>query len=289
MSKIMVIQGRTLAQDDVDLIRRLIRDNPSWHRTKLSKHLCELWDWRAANGQQKDMACRSMLRTLDARGLIALPKPRRRSGLPPRPASDVLHSSEPVVDELRNLQPVRLVEARSDPYLEQLFACFLIRYHYLGYNRPVGENMRYIALDRQECPLAVLLFGSAAWKTKVRDDFIGWSSPTRQQNVNLLTNNTRFLVLPWVTSKCLASHVLAKALRVLSDDWQYRYGHPIYLAESFVDRSRFRGTCYKAANWIRLGTTTGRTRQDTHHRIAVSAKDLYIYALTSNFRDKLCR
>lgn len=289
MSEIMVIQGRRLAPSDVDLIRRLIRDNPAWHRTKLSKHLCDLWDWRAANGQSKDMACRSMLRTLDARGLITLPKPRSRSGNPPRPATDVLHNSDPIIDTLQNLQPVHLIEARSDPYLEQLFACFLVRYHYLGYNRPVGENMRYIALDRKDRPLAVVLFGSAAWKTKVRDDFIGWNSVTRRRNVNLLTNNTRFLVLPWVRSKCLASHVLAKALRTLSDDWQYKYGHPIYLVESFVDRSRFQGTCYKAANWIWLGGTTGRTRQDTHRRISVSIKDVYIYALTSYLRDKLCR
>ena len=285
----MVIQGRQITDKGLEQIRTLIRDNPSWHRTKLSKHLCVIWDWRAANGQIKDMACRSMLRKLHARGLVELPQSRCRSGFRRRPIADVLHSTDPIVRKLKDVQPIRLVEVRSDPWYEKLFPCLIARYHYLGYDRTVGENMRYLAVDREDRPLAVLLYGSAAWKTKSRDQFIGWNHDQRQRNVNYLTNNTRFLILPWVTVKSLASHVLAKSLHQLSNDWQRRYGHPIFLVETFVDASRFRGTCYKAANWKCLGQTTGRTRQDTHHRIQAPIKDVYAYALHPDFRDKLCR
>ena len=285
----MVIQGRRLTEEDLEFIRTLIRDNPSWHRTQLSRHLCSVWKWRAANGQIKDMACRSMLRKLHERGFVELPELRRRSEFRRRPIPDVLHCTDPIVDELNTLLPIQLIETRSDPWYEQLFRCFLARYHYLGYNRPVGETMRYLALDCHQRPLAALLYGSAAWKTKVRDEFIGWNQEQRQKNLNCLTNNSRFLVLPWVKVKSLASHVLAKSLHRLSDDWKYRYSHPIYLVKTFVDQSRFFGTCYQAANWNYIGQTVGRTRQDTHHRIQAPIKDVYVYGLSHNFRDELCQ
>jgi len=287
MSECMTIQGRRLLEAEIEQIRGLIHDNPHWHRTKLSKQLCALWDWRAANGQPKDMACRSMLRKLHDLGLIELPPARRASGYSPKQHDDVLHSTDPIVTPLSELQPIRVLEVRGDAYFEQLFVCLLSRYHYLGYDRAVGEKMRYLALDRQDRPLAALLFGSAAWKTRVRDQFIGWSAEQRERQLHYVTNNSRFLIVPWVRSKCLASCVLGASVRRLSDDWQRRYGHPIWLVESFVDRSRFAGTCYRAANWQNLGSTTGRTRQDRHHRIKVAEKDVYVYCMHPDFRNKL--
>lgn len=288
MADPITIQGRQLTNDDLVFIRGLIRENPAWHRTKLSKHLCEVWQWHAANGQPKDMACRTMLRKLDAKDLIDLPPPRRASGYAPKPTVDMLHDTSPVETTLREISPIRLIDVRTDRYYQQLASCFLARYHYLGYERPVGESMCYLALDSQDRPIAVLLFGAAAWKTQVRDDFIAWDAKQRQHMLGHLTNNTRFLILPWVRVKCLASHLLGAVCKQLSADYQARFGHGIYLLETFVDSSRFAGTCYRAANWQHLGQTTGRTRQDRQHSIQTSIKDVYVYPLDSAFRSKLC-
>jgi hypothetical protein len=162
------------------------------------------------------------------------------------------------------------------------------RYHYLGCRGHVGEHIKYIVFDRHNRPLACMLFGSAAWKTKARDFFIGWSPSVRQVNLKLMTNNTRFLILPWVVVPNLASFILGACLRRLSDDWQYRYGHNLVLVETFVDRSRFAGTCYLSANWIKIGNTCGRSRQDRYKRLTVPIKDLYIYPLADDFRQQLC-
>jgi len=287
MDETATIQGREITQDDIELVRRLIEANPCRNRTRLSKELCLLWNWRAANGQIKDMACRTLLSKLELRGHITLPK-RRTPGRGCRKVSIpyVPHNTASIACSLSALKPVhvQLVENTS---LLDLFQSLLYRYHYLGFSSTVGENMKYMVFDREHNPLACLLFGSAAWNCTPRDDFIGWNAETRKANLQFLTNNMRFLILPWVRAPHLASHILGQVARRISSDWMVRYNHPIYLLETFVERERFRGACYQAANWIYVGQTKGRSRNDRYATLKVPIKDIYLYPLTKRFRETL--
>lgn len=289
MNKTIKLQGRELTTDDIDFIRLLIADNPTWHRRKLSVALAEAWDWRNAKGDLKDMASRTLMLKLHDRGAIELP-PRRR---PPTKRTTqgqiqtVLHDTSPIEALLRALQPLKVITVTPRSAYEPLYNCFLASYHYLGYTGTVGENMKYLILDNQDRPLACLLFGSSAWSAAERDAHIGWDRETRQRNVNFTTNNTRFLVLPWVRVKCLASHVLGLVTRRIGQDWQARYGHPIYCLETFVERARFRGTCYQAANWQCVGQTRGRSRNDRYTNLSVPVKDIYLYPLQRDYRQQL--
>lgn len=273
-----IIQGRTLTAEDITTVQDLRRQNPSWSRYRLSRELATLWDWHNSNGQLKDIACRSLLRKLADKGVIDLPAPRMLS--PNRfrhlPVKPVEHDTTPVTEPLSSLQPLQLLDISLKKH-SALFAWLLAKYHYLSFKQPVGENMAYLAADRYGRPLACLLFGSAAWSCAPRDQHIGWNANQRRERLTFLTNNHRFLVLPWVQVPCLASHLLGLIARRLSKDWQAKYGHPILLLETFVDH-RFQGTCYRAANWLRLGQTTGRTRNG---QLIPSApvKDIYAYSL----------
>jgi hypothetical protein len=274
-----IIQGRMLTAGDIVAVRELRVQNPSWSQYRLSRELAVRWDWRNGNGQLKDIACRSLLRKLAARGLIELPAPRvvspnRFRHLPVKPVD---HDTTPITEPLSSLQPLQLLDISLEAH-SALFSWLLARYHYLSFKQPVGENMAYLAADRHGRPLACLLFGSVAWSCAVRDQHIGWNVKQRRERLHLLTNNHRFLILPWVQVPCLASHLLGMIARRLSQDWQAKYGHPILLLETFVDR-RFQGTCYRAANWLRLGQTTGRTRNDRHKCIEAPVKDVYVYAM----------
>jgi len=290
MADVMVVQGRELSTEDIRLIQGLLAGHRDWCRSQLSQELCRLWDWRNAQGRIKDMAARTLLLKLERGGLIRLPERRRPSpnGLRNRNAAFVDHASAPICGALCDLRPlaVNVVEPGSEEL--QLFNCLLGRYHYLGHRNTVGENIRYLVRDRAGRPVGCALFGSAAWKCAARDGWIGWDRATREKNLGLLTNNTRFLVLPWVSVPHLASHLLAVLARRVRADWQIKYGHPIHALETFVDRERFRGTCYQAANWVRLGSTQGRTRNDRERCIRASVKDVYLYPLTKNFRRELC-
>jgi len=289
MNKTVKLQGRELTADDIDFVRQLIADNPSWHRRKLSIALAEAWDWRNAKGDLKDMASRTLMLKLHDRGIIELP-PRRR---PPVKRSAqgqiqmVLHDASPLEAPLSALQPLKVVTVTPRSEHEPLYNCLLASYHYLSYTGTVGENMKYLILDNQDRPLACLLFGSSAWSAADRDAHIGWDRETRQRNVNFTTNNTRFLVLPWVRVKCLASHVLGLVTRRIGQDWQERYGHRVYCLETFVERGRFRGTCYQAANWQRVGQTQGRSRNDRYTKLSVPVKDIYLYPLQRDYRRQL--
>jgi len=287
MSESMTIQGRKLSAEEIELIRRLMADNPDWHRTRLSIELCRMWNWRADKGQLKDIACRSMLRKLEQRKLIVLPPPLR-PGNNSRRIRDIPHNRDPIEGALDILRPIEIVMVNNRSDTDHLFHCLMDRYHYLGCRGHVGEHMKYMVYDCNKRPLACLLFGSAAWKTVVRDRFIGWNTTTRQGNLKLLTNNTRFLILPWVRIPNLASFILGGCLRRLRSDWHTRYGHDLCLVETFVDRSRFAGICYQAANWLKLGQTKGRSRQDRYRKLKVPIKDLYVYPLTADFKKRLC-
>ena len=281
-----LIQSRLISDGDIDFVRELIEQNPHWSRYRLSRELAERWNWRNGNGQLKDIACRTLLRKLDEKGLVCLPAPRMLSPnrfrhMPIRP---VENDTTPITEPLATLQPLQLLDLTAQA-LKALFAWLLARYHYLSFTQPVGENMSYLVADRNGRPLACLLFGSAAWSCAPRDRYIGWSASQRQSKLHLVTNNHRFLILPWVEVPCLASHVLAMIARRLSQDWQARYGHPILLMETFVDR-RFHGTCYKAANWQLLGQPTGRNRNGSAQPI-VPVKDVYVYPLHKQARRML--
>ncbi len=286
------LQGRTLSGDDLALVRALIAQHPDWHRTALSIYLCELWNWRNRAGRIKDMAARTLLLKLQARGWIQLPPPQRRTARPCARAPAGFQpewmplTASPIHGPLDAVQPLRL-ELAQDLRLRRHLARLLAQYHYRGFNGAVGENLQYWATDRHGRELAVMVFGAAAWKVAVRDQFIGWSGLQRQQHLGTIANQQRFLILPWICVPHLASHLLALTTRRLSADWQARYGHPIWLVETFVEEDRFAGTAYKAAGWRRLGQTTGRTRQDRHHTLQNPRKSVWVHPLHPDFRQRL--
>jgi hypothetical protein len=290
MTEGMVVQGREVTAADIELIRAMLAAHPARGRTPLSAELCRRWDWRNARGQLKDMACRTLLLKLERAGHIRLP-PRIRpssNGLRNHPPPIAPLAYEPVRGPLRDLLPlgVSVVAPGSDD--ARVFNGLLAHEHYLGHRNTVGENLRYLARDRLGRPVACALFGSAAWTCADRDTFLGWDRPTRARNLQGLTNNTRFLIPAWVQVPHLASHVLGLIARRIRADWQAKYGHPVHALETFVDRSRFKGTCYQAANWLCLGATQGRTRNDCAHRIRAGVKDVYLYPLVADFRRELC-
>jgi hypothetical protein len=290
MTEVMVVQGREVTAADVELIRALLTAHPARGRTPLSAELCRRWDWRNARGQLKDMACRTLLLKLERAGHIRLP-PRLRpssNGLRNRRPPTAPPACEPIRGVLRDLQPLSVSAVVPGSDDARLFNGLLAHEHYLGHRNTVGENLRYLVRDRHGRPVACALFGSAAWKCADRDAFLGWDRATRERNLQGMTNNTRFLIPGWVQVPHLASHVLGLIARRIRADWQAKYGHPVHALETFVDRARFKGTCYRAANWLRLGATRGRTRNDRAHRIRAAVKDVYLYPLVADVRRELC-
>jgi hypothetical protein len=288
MEQDLILQGRSLSAGDIGFIRQLIGDHPGWHRTRLSQELCRSWGWTNAKGHLKDMAARAVLRKLDARGLIRLPPPVRsaNNAYRHRAVDSLVLDQAPIIDRLGELRPIRIVRVQGRTQA-QLFGALLAAHHYLGYSGPVGENLRYLVFDRDERPLGCLLFGASAWRVACRDRFIGWDDGAREQGLSRIANNMRFLILPWVRVQYLASHVLAQVTHRLSQDWSIQYGHPIDLLETFVETARFRGSCYAASNWIRVGETTGRSRNDRHTRLQVPRKAVWLYPLSKHFRTRL--
>jgi hypothetical protein len=284
-----VIQGRRIRSEDLALIGEWLGAFPQGNRTRLSSELCLAWNWRNAAGQLKDMACRTLLLKLEARGQICLP-PRRTASvnhLRNGPIAEMAHDQSAVEGSLDRLRPLQLEPLAQDTSPHALFNFLLQRYHYLGHGNGVGEKLKYLARDRSGRPLACLLFGSAAWKARPRDAWIGWEAEQRQRSLSLLTNNTRFLILPWVRVPHLASHLLRSVTARLSTDWQNKYGHPIYLVESFVERERFRAACYRAAGWLPVGTTSGRGRNDDRSRPQAPRKEIYLKPLLPDWRGRL--
>ena len=280
----LVLQGRTLRPEDVALIRDWLQAHPNSNRTRLSRELCVAWDWRHGTGRLKDMAARRLLLKLEARGQSPLPPRRTASvnGLRNRHLRPIEHDQSPLEAPLRSLQPVRLQPVSQTSSEARLFQFLLQRYHYLGQRNCVGENLKYRARDRAGRPLACLLFGSPAWQAAARDQWLGWSGEPRRRHLGELTNNTRFLILPWVRVRHLASHLLGQAAARLSADWQQQYGHPLYLVESFVEEPPFAGTCYRAAGWIAVGQTTGRTRNDEGFKPRTARKAIYLKVLRAD-------
>ena len=281
--------GRQFTAPELETIQRLITDHPGSSRAGLSRLVCERLGWRRLDGRLKDMSCRVAMLRMQDDGLLQLPPPRRRNGNGQRYRRRS-RAAEP--------EPVALVVpagALTDLHLEpvdarhrsHLWNEYIDRYHYLGYQPLPGAQLRYFACADQRI-LALLGFGAAAWKTAPRDRFIGWSDEQRRHRLHLIVNNARFLILPWVQSRNLASRLLAMATRRLADDWQQRYGYRPVLAETFVELPRFRGTCYAAANWTCLGDTQGRGKLDVHHTAQLPQKAVWVRPLTAHFRRSLC-
>jgi len=289
MSESICYRGRRVEATDIAFITQLIAQNPGWSRRRLSAELCRAWNWVQPNGQLRDMVCRSLLLQLHRAGLIQLPVQRFR------PPNNVVARSnltpclplweQPLEGSLTQIGPVEIKQVRRTP-AERLFASLLASHHYLGYTQPVGEHLKYLAWAAGQ-PIGCLGWSSAPRHLAARDRFIGWSSLLRQSNLGGVAYNTRFLIVPWVKVPYLASHLLGRVARVISADWQELYQHPIHLLETFIDPGRFRGTCYRAANWIPLGLTTGRGHNDRTHRPNRPRKELWVYPLSGDFRRHL--
>lgn len=281
--------GRNFTTADLCSIRKLIADHPTATRALLSRLVCERLDWRRGDGRLKDMSCRVAMLGMHDDGLLRLPPPRNgnnngkpylRRTLAAAPDA-ALEAASP--GKLGDLQ-MQLVTERHDSHL---YNEYLERYHYLGYQPLPGAQLRYFVRVQQRI-VAVLGFGAAAWKTQPRDRFIGWTAEQREDRLHLVVNNARFLILPWVRCNNLASCILAMTARRIAQDWRLQYGYRPVVLETFVESSRFRGTCYRAANWILLGETRGRGKLDVHHRASVPKKTIWVYPLDRHFRQVLC-
>jgi len=281
-------RGRAVTGEDIVFIRDLIAQHPHLSRRKLSAQLCEAWQWKQANGALRDMVCRGLLLMLHRAGEIELPAVRQISLNPfvrrerPQP---MLIDTTPLIGSLDRIRPVELAQVRRTDN-EPLFNGLIEQHHYLGYEQPVGEHLKYLVFA-QGRPVACMAWSSAPRHIASRDRFIGWAAEERKRNLRFLVYNTRFLILPWVRVEHLASHILGRVTRQLSQDWERMYGHAVYFAETFIDPGRFRGTCYRAANWKLLGLTTGRGKASNSKRPNRPIKQVLGYPLTRKFRELL--
>ena len=280
--------GRLFSEQEMRLIRAIIAEDSSRHRFALSQVVCERLHWRRANGQLKDMSCRVAMLRMHRDGLIQLPAPRRRhyNGTLHRRRTPQAEPELPIIARVDAL-PALQVRPLADQREAQLWREYVDRYHYLGYTPLPGAQMRYLVTSQRRV-LAVIGFGASAWKAAPRDRFIGWSVAQREARLQLVVNNARFLILPWVQVRNLASTVLARSSRRLPDDWQARYGYRPLLLETFVQSDRFAGTSYRAANWTHVGQTQGRGKLDVHKTYALPRKDIWLYPLRRDFRRRLC-
>jgi hypothetical protein len=281
-------RGRAISSEDILYIREMITAHPGESRRTLSKKLCEAWQWKQANGALRDMVCRSLLLVLDRAGHIELPPvkfvPRNPLARRARP-EPVLIDTTQREGQLWQIQPLEFMQVRRSGD-EPLFNSLMEQHHYLGYEQPVGEHLKYLVLA-QGRPVACLAWSSAPRHIGSRDRFIGWSAETRRRNIRFIAYNTRFLILPWIGVPHLASHILGRVAAALSTDWERMYSHPVYFAETFIDPDRFRGTCYRAANWVLMGRTTGRGKASNSYIPNRSIKEVLGYPLTPGFRELL--
>ena len=284
-----VLQGRPFGPEELAQVQALVGQQVDWSRYRLSRELARRWEWRTPQGQLKDMAARTLLLKLQEQGWIELPPARMksptRSGRAPVCGGPALDQS-PVACALEDIVPLQLreVSQAARPQARRQLEAALHQYHYLGYRSRVGQNLQYWVCDRQGRPLGCVVFGAPAWQCAVRDRWIGWDAPQRTRQLGGVVNNTRFLVFSWVRVPHLASHLLSQVSQRIRRDWQAKYGQPIWLLETFVDRQRFAGTCYRAANWSCLGQTQGRGRQGPRGQLSTTVKHVYVWPLHRDFR-----
>lgn len=282
-------RGKTYTSREIDEIREVIAAHREKSRWFISRELCRKWNWVQPNGVLKDMICRGLLLRLNAQGLIELPPPTKK---PPyllsehRKPAFVQIDQTPIVSKVSDLKPIEVLQVRRTLF-EKLYKGLIEQYHYLGYTRPVGEHLEYIAWSRGR-PVACLGWCSAPRHIGCRDRYLGWMKEQRLKNLSRVVINTRFLILPWVKVPHLASHLLGLIARRISSDWEEVYHHDVLWLETFVDPERgYQGTCYRAANWIYLGQTTGRGKDDQTHKANRSLKLVFGYPLRKDFREAL--
>jgi hypothetical protein len=285
-------RGRIVTPEEIEFIGKLIEQHPGASRRALSVKLCEAWQWKQANGALRDMVCRGLLLMLHRAGQIELPQVRYT---PPNPLvrrarpQPMLIDMSPLTVALGEIRPITLRQVRKTAD-EPLFNSLMEQHHYLGYEQPVGEHLKYLVWATgagKSRPIACMAWSSAPRHLGSRDRYIGWSAEARRRNIRFIAYNTRFLILPWVRIPHLASHILGRMTSVLSDDWEHLYEHPVYFAETFIDPERFRGTCYRAANWVLMGRTTGRGKASNSYTPNRSIKEVLGLALTRRFRELL--
>jgi hypothetical protein len=285
MDGVFRYRGRVIGESDVEFIRSLIQEHPKASRRKLSWELCQAWNWVQANGTPSDMVCRGLMLALERAGHITLPpvkgtpaNPLVLRGRPRRPEIE----ESPVTGSLKDLGELefRLVRRTAE---EPLFNGLIEHHHYLRYTHPVGEQLKYTVYAWNR-PIACVAWSSAPRHLGPRDRFIGWGADERRRNIRFIAYQTRYLILPWVRIPHLASHILGRMARMVGRDWERIYGHGIYYLETFTDPERSRGICYRAANWIPLGLTTGRGKASTSHRPNRSLKQVWGYPLERQFR-----
>jgi len=282
-------RGQEIGSEQIAFLREFIAAHPTSSRWKLSRQLCEALGWKQANGALRDVVCRGLLLMLDRAGEIELPPVRRhirgqsRTGRP-RPEA-VLMDTTPLATPLKTLGPIDMQPVRRTAD-EPLFNSLMEHYHYLGYEQPVGEHLKYLVWA-QGRPIACMAWSSAPRHLGSRDRYIGWSAEARRRNIRFIAYNTRFLILPWIKVPHLASHILGRVTSALPGDWERMYSHPVYFAETFIDPGRFRGTCYRAANWVLMGRTTGRGKASNSYTPNRSIKEIFGLALTRRFRQLL--
>ncbi len=274
--------GRNFTSKELEQIRLLIKHNPGYNRTRLSEEVCQMLQWLKPDGKLKDMSCRVAMLGMDKDGLIQLP-PSTRTKRPVRKIefTSATDPQNPVICPVNQLPPLHLqmvTKATSALWNE-----YIERYHYLGHSPLPGAQLRYFITAAEQI-VALTGFGAAAWQTAPRDQFIGWNHDQRRENLHLIVNNARFLILPWIQSKNLASKILSLTTRLLPDDWKKKYNIRPVLIESFVQKNRFTGTCYKASNWIKIGETKGRGKLGPPGKISVPIKDIWVYPLDKKFR-----
>lgn len=280
---------RIITDIELAFVRRLISQNPTASRRRLSQLLCQAWNWVQPNGVPCDMVCRGLMLAMHRAGMIELPPVRQVNHNPlatrskPKP---VTVDTSALCSRLGQIQPLSFVQVRRTK-AEAIFNGLIEQYHYLGYTQPVGEHLKYLVYASGH-PVAALAWSSAPRHLGCRDRFIGWSPEKRRQNIRFLAYNTRFLIFPWIHVPHLASHILGRMARILPVDWERLYGHPVYLLETFIDPQRFKGTCYRAANWIMVGRTTGRGHKDQSKKPNRPIKEILVYPLSRRFRGLLC-
>lgn len=289
----LVMRGKTIGDDELNVIHRLIEEFPRANRSQISRQVCETLKWFQPNGKPQDVACREILRRLESEGLIKLPRAQtvapnsqRRREEGSYEGAEFPFTPEQITGSLKDFPPVKLVRVQGRA-ASGLWAEMMSRHHYLGYSWSVGRSIKYLFYLGEDL-IGGMSWGSACWKLKSRDELIGWDAQTRARNLQGIAGNHRFLILPWVKVKNLASHLLSRSVKQLPVEWKEIYGIELRLLESFVDPARFQGTCYKAANWTYLGQRKGASKSGNAYHWHGQVKDVYVYPLVKDYRERLC-
>jgi hypothetical protein len=279
----LVIRNRKIADHDLKFIQTVVHKHWDKGRTQISKILCTKWSWVQPSSRLKDMACREVLLTLHRKGLLDYPPPLQKNYNTKRRVPKKISINEnPIKCHIKELDPVTIKMVRHTD-LEPLYDSLIEQYHYLGYVQIVGNHLKYMAFA-EDAPVACIGWGSAAWAVQAREEYIGWTKSVKNKNLHFIINNTRYLILPWVQVKCLASKVLALNIKKISADWIKVYNYPLYMLETFVEQSRFKGTCYQASNWIKVGETKGTSKKGHKHLKHGKIKDVYLYPLEKKYK-----